>query len=51
MGTPATEIQDRNQPTSERTRSRVAAVFTKPDTVLDDYRRLLDLVGVTDTLR
>jgi hypothetical protein len=31
-------------------RSRVAAVFTRPETVLDDYRRLLDLVGVTDGL-
>ncbi|GAB4325224.1 MAG: hypothetical protein Kow0074_18750 [Candidatus Zixiibacteriota bacterium] len=50
MGTPATELQDRIQSTTPRTRSRVAAVFTKPETVLDDYRRLLDLVGVTDTL-
>jgi len=32
-------------------RSRVAAVLTTPETVLDDYRRLLDLVGVTDGLR
>ncbi len=31
-------------------RSRVAAVLTRPETVLDDYRRLLDLVGVTDGL-
>lgn len=50
MGTPATELQDRNQSTAPHTRSRVAAVFTKPESVLEDYRRLLDLVGVTDTL-
>jgi len=31
-------------------RSRVAAVLTKPETVLEDYRRLLDLVGVVDGL-
>ncbi|MBI3871656.1 MAG: DUF362 domain-containing protein [candidate division Zixibacteria bacterium] len=31
-------------------RSRVAAVRTRPETVLEDYRRLLDLVGVTDHL-
>ncbi|MBI5867227.1 MAG: DUF362 domain-containing protein [candidate division Zixibacteria bacterium] len=32
------------------TRARVAAVMTRPATVLDDYRRLLDLVGVVDGL-
>ncbi len=31
-------------------RSRVAALFTKPETVVDDYRRLLDLIGVIDGL-
>ena len=31
-------------------RSRVAAVRTTPATILDDYRRLLDLVGVVDGL-
>ena len=31
-------------------RSRVAAVVTSPRTILDDYRRLLDLVGVVDGL-
>src|SRR3990172_3056777 len=31
-------------------RSRVAAVLTRPETVLDDYRRLLDLAGVVDGL-
>jgi uncharacterized protein (DUF362 family) len=31
-------------------RSRVAAILTKPETVVADYRRLLDLVGVIDGL-
>jgi hypothetical protein len=40
---------DRNEPQAP-VRSRVVAVRTKPASVLDDYRRLLDLVGVTDGL-
>jgi len=31
-------------------RARVAAVRTTPETVLDDYRRLLDLIGAADGL-
>jgi len=31
-------------------RSRVAAVLTRPETIVSDYRRLLDLVGVVDGL-
>ncbi len=31
-------------------RSRVAAVVTKPETVIEDYRRLMDLVGAVDGL-
>jgi len=31
-------------------RSRVAVVHTKPETVIEDYRRLLDLVGAVDGL-
>ncbi len=31
-------------------RSRVAAIMTTPETVVDDYRRLMDLIGVVDGL-
>jgi uncharacterized protein (DUF362 family) len=32
------------------TRSKVAVLFTQPDTVLQDYERLLDLAGMKDAL-
>lgn len=52
MSTPLPQTQDtRSSPGSAAAaRSRVAAVRTRPETVLEDYRRLLDLVGVTDHL-
>jgi uncharacterized protein (DUF362 family) len=31
-------------------RSRVAAILTKPETVVEDYRRLMDTLGVVDGL-
>lgn len=46
----STQETDRAATRQALLRSRVAAVFTRPETVLDDYRRLLDLVGVTDAL-
>ncbi len=32
------------------TRSKVAVLFTKPETVLDDYKRLMQLAGMKDAL-
>ena len=31
-------------------RSKVAVLFTRPETVLEDYERLMGLAGVQDTL-
>lgn len=48
-----TKPVEKDKPTAKPlppARSRVAAVRTKPETILEDYRRLLDLVGVTDGL-
>ena len=47
-------IQTKSTPKPDRTRttpkSTVAAVFTSPDTVLDDYVRLAELAGMEDHL-
>ncbi|HEX9750546.1 MAG TPA: DUF362 domain-containing protein [candidate division Zixibacteria bacterium] len=48
MPTRPTETQDSRTTQPSPIRSRVVAVKTTPGTVLNDYRRLLDLVGVTD---
>ncbi|HUU45506.1 MAG TPA: DUF362 domain-containing protein [Acidobacteriota bacterium] len=49
--TPSETADRTHEPTDPQpVRSRVAAVRTRPETVLADYRRLLDLIGVTDGL-
>ncbi|MEE9248656.1 MAG: DUF362 domain-containing protein, partial [Dehalococcoidia bacterium] len=45
-----TEEKDRTPETRRVKRSRVSVLYTSPDTVLEDYRRAMELAGVEEHL-